>query len=40
MTTSYRGEAMPKNIAILRCRIQPYTDQVERLEAFLAQKYG
>ena len=31
---------MPKNIAILRSRIQPYTDQVERLETFLAQKYG
>ena len=31
---------MPKNIATLTCRIQPYADQIERLEAFLAQKYG
>ncbi len=31
---------MPKYTATLRCRIQPYTDQVERLESFLAQTYG
>lgn len=31
---------MPKNIATLTCRIQPYADQIERLETFLAQKYG
>ncbi|MDD7401805.1 MAG: F0F1 ATP synthase subunit alpha [Eubacteriales bacterium] len=31
---------MPKNIATLTCRIQPYPDQVERLEAFLTQRYG